>query len=832
MSLSVCIPQLLEEGKLTKEQAAQASALFTELQQDFRRQFGDQAADAMASDAALKALEAQASRKRFLAARTIATRQRIEMELRGYNGGGGSGSGGGGPDGPIDPRSGPALFDGDDRARYSNVEGRRKAIRARAHGLIDRILADHSANLLGQVRNKAQLDDIVRELFGQDSGNAPARELADGWRQAAEMLRQRFNAAGGDIGKLDNWGLPQSHDARLVRAAGKDAWLAEIRPRLNREAMIDQRTGKPFTEEALEIELDAVFETIRSEGMNKVTPGGNAGAASLANRRGDARFLVFKSADDWMDYAMRFGAGSPFDAMMGHIDAMARDIALMEVLGPNPTATVRWLKDTIEKSAALDQAPDSKAPDKAFAATRQIDRLYAEVTGTSMRPENRALAIGFSSLRALQTAAKLGGATLSAVSDTAFQVSTRKFNGLQARTLLRDYVKLFKPFALEDQKAAVRLGLIAEEWSNRTAAQQRFLGEELTGEVTRRLASGVLQVSGLQRWTQAGRWAFGMEFLNAMTQARALRFAELDPGFRRMLDRNGVSAGDWDKIRATPLERERGADWIKPANIEDQALGDRVLEMIARETEMAVPTPDLRTRAMINDVAPRGTWHGEIIKSAFLFKSFGITVLLQHGGRIMALAGAQRARYAAGLIIGTTLMGAMAIFLKDIASGRDPRSANDLPFVDDETGEFEWSPGFWGAALLQGGGFGIFGDFIKSAESRFGGGIQETLAGPLASDVQGIINVAKADPEKRGKTAIRELRGLIPGQNLWYARLAMDRMVADQLMEAADPDYYQSFRRAERWNEEQGTEFYWRPGEPISDARAPNLQNIVTERSN
>ena len=40
------------------------------------------------------------------------------------------------------------------------------------------------------------------------------------------------------------------------------------------------------------------------------------------------------------------------------------------------------------------------------------------------------------------------------------------------------------------------------------------------------------------------------------------------------------------------------------------------------------------------------------------------------------------------------------------------------------------SPEFWGAALLQGGGLGIFGDFMVSSVSRGGRGIEETVAGP------------------------------------------------------------------------------------------------------
>lgn len=814
MSLGACIPGLIDQGKIPPELGAEAGALFEDLRQDFRRQFGDQAADAMASDATLKALKGQAARRRLLAARAIETRKRMDLDMMGFGGGAGGG-------GPIDPRAGPAFFDGSDRARYANVEGRRRAVRARAHAKLDRVLADHSANLLGQVRGKAQLGDIVRELFGQDSGNLAARELADAWSQTAEMLRQRFNAAGGDVGKLERWGLPQSHDARAVRAAGFEAWRAEILPRLDRAAMIDRRTGLPFSDGALELALKDAFETIRSDGWTGREPG-SLGQSALANRRTDPRFFVFKSAEDWIGYAEAFGQGNAFDAMMGHIDGMARDIALLEILGPNPRATVEWLKGRIEQSAALDLAPDSKAKDRAFAAGRKIDRLYNEITGASLRPENRALALGFSAVRSWQVAVKFGKAFLSAVSDPAFQLITRKFNGLPAAGMLVDYVKLFRPGSLEDQMMAVRRGLIAEEWSNRTASQNRFMGEELTGEVSRRLAEGVLRLSGLQRWTQSGRWAFGMEFLATLTEARGKGFAELERPLREAMERHGLTAADWDAIRAAPTVNERGADWIDPPSL-PREVGDKLLEMIHRETDFAVPVPDLTTRATINSVAPRGTLHGEIIKSAFLGKSFGISVLMMHGGRAVAMAGPNAARYATALVIATTLAGAASIWLKDLAAGRDPRAANDLPFVDDKTGEAEFSPGFWGQAMLQGGGFGIFGDFLRSSTSRAGGGIAATLAGPLVNDVQAVGSIAGSS-NPRG-AALKELRSQLPGGNLWYLQLGLDRMLGDQLQEQIDPDYRKSWRRMDRWAREQGSQFWWAPGDAEPD-RAPDLSNI------
>lgn len=804
MSAGVCIPDLIEQGKIPKGKGAAALARYQQLLNVYDQQMGGAAAEALATDRVLKMLEDEALLKKRRTLLQVKAQQTATASLNSFAGGRKPGS-------PIDPRAGAALFDRDGRASYSNVEGRRQAIRGRAHAMIDQILSDHSKNLIGVTRNRAQLGDIVRELFGQESGNIAAKEMADAWSRTAEMLRQRFNAAGGDIGKIEHWGLPQSHDSRAVRRAGFDAWRASIADRLDRSRMIDRDTGLPFTDRRFDEVLRETFDTIRSDGWNKREPGA-AGQGSMANRHSESRFLIFKSADDWVAYQGEFGSGTAFDAMMGHIDGMSQEIAAMEILGPNPNATVQWVKDAIEKSAALDASPDSKAVDRAHGGAKQIDRLWDELTGASRRPENRGLALGFSAVRSLQTAAKLGSATLSAVTDLAFQFSTRRYNGLPAAGMIRDYVKLMVPGSRADQRLAVRLGLIAEEWGQRASAQGRYLNEELTGEVSRRLAEGVLRASGLSHWTQAGRWAFGMEFLGHITDQVGKSFDKLDAPFRGVLDRNGIDGAAWDKIRATPLEEDRGVSWLKPANVEDRALGDRLLEMILAETDYAVPTADLRTRAMINSVAPRGTLIGEAARSLLLFKSFGVSMLVKQSQRLVEQSAGNAARYAAGLVIGTTLMGAMAAQLKLVASGKDPRPMDD--------------PAFWGAATLQGGGFGIFGDFLSSTQNRFGGGLAQTIGGPIAQDLQGVANIASS--KHAAWQAARLARQELPGGSLWYAKLAFDRLVTDQIQEEIDPSYRSSWRRMEKRAAEQRTQYFWAPGETAPD-HAPDLSAIAGE---
>ncbi len=824
MSLALCIPGLIADGTITPERGRRMEQKYKELLSYYRGQMGEAAAAAAATEKTLEQLTAEAALRKRREILSISAQRKLSADMAGFDGGNGGGV--------IDPRAAIAVFAHDSRSRGSNVDGRRRAIRARSHAMLDGVLAAHHTNAIGQVRMKAQLTDIVRELFGEDSGSASAREMADAWSKTADMLRQRFNAAGGDIAKLERWGLPQAHDTRAIRQVDYHTWRDAIAPALDRTRMIDQRTGLPFTDDGFEQALGQVYETLRTDGWNGRNPGGQ-GRGSLASRYGDHRFLIFKSAGDWLDYQARFGVGTPFDAMMGHIDGMARDIALMEVLGPNPNATVKWLKDSIEKSAQLDTAADSKAVDRAFAGAKQVDRLYEEITGSAGRPENRTIALAFSTIRSLQTAAKLGGAVLSAIpTDPAFGVVTRKFNGLPAAGIIRDYIKYFQPFAHADRQQALRLTGIAEEWSKRAGGQQRALGEELTSEVAKRLAEGALRVTGLNRFTEAGRWATGMTFVSHITGERGKDFAALDGPFRRALQRYGIDAAGWDSIRATPLERDGGADWLKPSNVADRRLGDRLYEMIQSEVDYAVPTPDLRTRALVNSVAPKGTWLGESVRTAALFKGFGISMILMQTRRIMEAASTGKwnaARYAAGLFIATTIGGALAMQLKALAAGKDPLAMDDVPGVQtDENGNRGVHGGFWGAAILQGGGFGIFGDFLQSAQNRFGGGLPATLAGPVVQDVQGMMDVATS--KKPGWAATRLLRQQLPGGSTFYARLAFDRLVTDQIQEQIDPNYRQAWDRMAKRARDQRTQYWWQPGD-TAPARAPDMSNALGNAS-
>lgn len=831
MSLDACLPALVESGDLTQEQADRMREIYDAQMADLSGKVSPEAAAAIASEGTLKQISAEAAQKKRQALLQVSKQAAILRRVERFKG--------------YDGRKGKAFVavlgpDDNDPEKAFSVSTLQDTIHTQALGLMNGVLHKFSRNLAGRVRNRALLQNVVREAFGEDTGDVAAKELAKAWTDTAEMLRTRFNEAGGGIGKLEHWGLPQTHNYQAVRSTSFEDWRAFIRPLLDPEKMRDTTTGLPMTAQALEASLRNVYDQISSDGWAFRKPGSTAGiVGKLANRHADSRFLVFKDADSWMEYSRRFGRpqsemaaaidpeGPIFDAMMGHLSSMSRDIAQMEVLGPNPKATIRWMQDTLERDAKT--GPGNRYTDaEARKYSGQLADVFAEISGTGRAPIDSKIGTFFGAVRAWQTASKLGSATVSATTDMGFQAVTRRFNGLPVVGAMNGYLRQFNPASAADREIAARIGFGAAGAAHSAVAQSRFAGEVLTGEMASRLAEGVLRASGLSAWTEAGKAAFGRDFMGHVTSVSTQKWESLNPRFRNALARYGFSPTMWDELRSTPIEEVGGAHWILPANIENRDLRERLLGMILTETNYAVPETDIRTRAMFNQhLPPKGTLWGEIIRSPLQFKSFGVSMLMTHGRRAIGMQTYNGLKYGAALAISTTLMGALVIQMKALLRGEDPQ-----PMADEKHGT---DPTFWGQAMFQGGGFGLAGDFLSNATDKYDQSLPSYLLGPAFSDATQFIKTGKhavaaaqGKPNRLGKDLTRIIQSDLPGSSLWYAKLAFNRTVLDQMQSQIDPTYYDSFGRMENRARQQGQDYWWRPGE-TAPARGPDMQNVLED---
>lgn len=710
-----------------------------------------------------------------------------------------------------------ALFSDDlsGMGNQFNVTNRAATIKGTMHGYMADALEAYRSTALGLRRDTVGLTRFVRELYGEATGDGVAAAAARGWTRATDYGVGEFNAAGGALAQKKEWRLPQSWDRDLVKAAGRDKFLDYMEKATadGRLRIWDWQANAPVDPLRRAEILSNAYEGI-TDPLKDMVPG-QSGAAKLANSRAERRAFEWTSADAWLDFNRTFGTGDAgiFDAIVGHVDHMATDIAMLQRLGPNPARTAKIAIDTAKKAGVEGLA---------------LHRLQARwdiVSGVADSPVSHMLAGGFSGVRAWLSSSQLGSAILSSATDFSTLRATAEWNGLSKSGAMMEYLSLLNPANPEHRNLAVRAGLIADSYAQRARSLQRVSVEQIGKSLPHRMAGFVLRASGLEAHTQALKHAFGLEFLGHLADQSGKSFDQLDGPLLRSMKKYGITPEDWDIVRTRGVRDEDGMRLVYPEMLRadgsdraGNAAANRIMDMINTERGFAVIENTAATKALVPGMNLRpGSFEGELIRSLTQYKAFPISMMAKHMMRGMeGYRGGDHGKYMVGLAVSLTMMGAFAVQLKEIAKGKDPRDMTD------------WK--FWGAAFMQGGGAGILGDFLNSATTRADQSFYMAFfAGPTGSLIDETVKTtfgqagrALGDKDTNiGRDMARFIRRNTPGTSLWYSRLALDRLLWDRLQEVADPKAGAAWRRMEdRARKETGQQFWWRPGQ-TSPSRPP-----------
>lgn len=829
--LKTCLDAAVKKKAITGEDRDELYAEYRRLRAQAESSGPPGMASAEAKARLADLLSAETDHQKRKAKLAISSIRRIAEDLRTHKT----------PSGERDVASG-ALFllEHNGEARFESVAGRQTAITAMAHGMMEHLLYTFRRGAFGgdlTRHNRAQLPNVVRELFGEDTGDLAAKGLAESWSKTSDWLRTRFNAAGGAIGKLENWGLPQRHDAEALRRVGRDAWVERIAPMLDTTRMHHPLTGAEVTPGELKDVLGEIWDRVATDGWNERQPMRQGqGRGALSNQHAEHRFLAFRDADTWLEYQRDFGGGSdPFAAMMGHVNMMARDIAAMEILGPNPNTTIEWLKQLISKEANNKAAskPNRFAGggnplDRASRYHHRLDSVWGSIRGTLNTPVATFAASVLGGTRSFITSTAMGGAALSSLSDLGTQMIARGFAGIKGGPW-GDYIRAMTPTG---RREAVAAGLILDSAMHVFQKQARYVGTLQGPAWMGFLGDRVLTYSGLTPFTQAGKHAFGMAFLHEVAEQADKDWLGMHPTFRQTFERSGFTEADWNHMRRTAVHTTPGGlTMLRPTDLATRSpkLADKYLSMVHTLTEYAVPSGGHRSRTLLLDQNQPGTITGEIVRSFAQFKSFGAAYAMLHGHqihrRVAAKDWAGAGAYAGGLLLASMVFGALSMQLKSVAGGRDPQPMN--------------SANFWAAALMQGGGFGLYGDFLFSDVNRFGGGLGTAIGGPLAQRLTDFNNLTTGNlmelvqgkdlqEAKFGRELVQFARGNVPGGNIWYLRLAWERTVLDQLQFLVDPEANAAFKRSmAKWQKDFGQGFWWEKGK-TAPGRLPAISTAVT----
>ena len=762
------------------------------------RRAGQLAANELTNEAALK-------RRRV--ALTIAARQRLDAFIKTYQG----------KDGKLEALNRTIAFHADGKSNFLSVESRGKATRDYALSQIQEAFEAVDPRFFHLFEDEASVRDLVYEMRGQDTGNVRAKKGAKAWAGVTELLRQRFNDAGGDIGYLENWGIPQHHSMEKVGRVSQDKWISDVIGKLDRKYYIKD-DGQLMGDAELKTFLGEAYNTIATGGLNKLSDTGMRISGARSNRGNASRQIHFKDADSYLEYQREYGDRSLWEVMVGHLEGISKDIALVETYGPNPDHVFRSILDEVTAEQATAN-PERTGRIKRLA--NSTENLYNFIAGKTQPIANPHIARWSDNIRNWMVASRLGSALLASFSDLGTMYMSAKVANIPMNRLFMNQLEAMNPANRTELARARRAGLAMESL---LGSVNRWAMDNMGPSVSRWAATAVMRASGLTAWTDAHKRAYGVTMMGSLGEvvSRAPDLRSLDDSDFRILKSKGITEQDFSVWKLAQQE-----DWgngnttmltpesimrIPDAAVMHLGLPERVrfeamrrlLAAVSEEVDMAVITPGAREQLLTGGGLQRGTWKGELTRSVFLFKSFPISVVLRHWTRAMGMPSAGgRAAYIAAFLASTTMLGALSQQLNDMASGRNPRE-----MVGKDAGKF------WLGALLKGGGLGLYGDFLLSDHTRYGGGALASMLGPVAGLVddvvklaQGIpLNAVEGKPEQTGGDLVKLGKGLIPGANLWYAKAALDHMIFNQLQEYFSPGY---LRKVEQRSKKQFNQTYW-----------------------
>ena len=668
--------------------------------------------------------------------------------------------------------------------------------------------------------------------------NPDVKKLAEIMEKHSELTRQALNARGANIPKMWGYVVRQSHDQFNVRAAanrlGKNVDDIIADPTLKGTDINYNKNFTAWKDFIMQyLDGDRTFgntDNIDSFLMNsynslvgnkiQVADGASGvfGSNSVTKGISNKRVLHFKSAKDWYAYNEKFGTGSLKETYYSGLMTAGRNIGMLDTLGTKPKENFEKIRVAISNRMLA-----KKRSTESLSSYRQFEKFMNVVDGTVYTFDGGksgfAVAKWSAILRSVGNVAKLGGAVISAAADIGIYASEMKYQG--------------RSFLGGMGEAMGGIGKIKNTKQKRDIAKGLgFLGDGTTYDISGRFQVGDNLNKG---WTKIQRTFFKYNLLSWWTNTlkensmlgmsnyyanqKGLSFDQLNKPLQDFFGLYNIDSTRWDIIRKTlmtkaddgmeflnissldqldangkfvvsdaDIKKITGMDDLTPqeTQIERQKFKYSISGMLLDRSIYAVIEPDARVKGIMTQGTLAGTGPGEAYRFFGQFKSFPFAIANKVLGREIAfLKSGPNQNIGRGIqglssiLITTAFMGYISMTAKDLLRGKEPRDPNKQATIM--------------AALLQGGGLGIYGDVLFK-EFRDAGSLIGSMAGPfpntiveLGQALKYVLSTEEGSGAKAGKKAYRAISGNIPFLNLFYIKLAFDYMIGFQLMETMNP---------------------------------------------
>lgn len=644
------------------------------------------------------------------------------------------------------------------------------------------------------------------------SGSADAQAIAEVFHKAQRFAVQVQNDLGANIKPLPGYIIKQAHDAVRIRKA-KGKWTTDMLELLDHDLTFKGADPAEF--------LAAANKEL-ALGEHYKTKGGDAsdtflafkGPGNLARKASAERVFHFKDAAAFHKYNELYGSGNLTESLFHGLRRAAKNAGVMEGFGTNPRAMFDDLLTKLKEDAPTDTAKQLQK--------QKFEWFMSDLDGTTNIPGNITGSRWGAGLRAIQVMSKLGMATLSSFNDVVTQASALKIQGIGYFSGYSQALGNVLQGRGADGSVRREIADLIGEGADGMLGQilSRFNPGDNTAGMLSKGAQISLKLFGLNWWTDAHKTGVANILSRDLANNAGKSFSEMAPELQGLLKRY-FNSREWDMMRRSALRDEGdGRVFMTPdriAALPDSVFTDEFGDMTAKQIRIArqdleislrsyftdridaaVLTPGAKERAFMRAGTNPGTATGESVRFMMQFKGFPMTFITKQLSQFFPggdrwykqlLNGQADVAGLTHLIMASTALGYLSMTAKDAFKNKTPRDPTSVKT--------------WSAAFVQGGGLGLYGDFLFSEFNRFNQGALETLAGPTvgtASDIAKLLSMlATSDVNNRGDKAANKafniVRSNLPFQNLFYTKAAVDYMIFNNIQEALNPGY---MRRMEK----------------------------------
>ncbi|KQK37488.1 hypothetical protein AQ483_02565 [Acinetobacter baumannii] len=607
--------------------------------------------------------------------------------------------------------------------------------------------------------------------------------------------------------------------------------------------------GNPLTNDQIKEMISYSFESITTDGLNKLNVGEmHQGGGKVTNRMSQSRVLHWKNADAWLEMQEKYGALPFVDLIDSHIDTMAKNIALVEKFGSNPNRTFEILA---QEAKRIDNANGIKT-NALTDGIRRATTMYDVFANREMGHGSEAFNSFGIAYRAWNVSTMLGSALLASLSDIAPMIKLARMHNLSVAKLIGNLIGEMNPFNPKDRELSFSMGIAVDEI---TSSLGRFATEDLTNvydrasqlaRISNTASSTIMRASLLNAWTRATKSAWSKLLMNKYANLpKEKKWGQLDAKDQSFLKAVGLDERTWEVMGlAEPMKDGSGNplmttqsilnipdDQLKhlgdPVEVKNQAV-KKYFSHVLDEQGMAVIEAGLRERTKLYGKTHGGSLVGFMARGMMQFKSFPVTFLMRHGTRALrdGVFSPTPFTYMIPLAMGMSVMGALSLQLGEIANGNNP-----LTMWDDDDPDVALS--FMTKAMMKGGGMTLLGDIVAAGADTSGRDGRDFLLGPMGGDMVKIAQLTSGTANQilNGKDVTSKTNQMymlakskIPGQNLWYAKTVMNRLMFDDLQNMIAPDYQEKYKRK---MQKQGRSQWWESGEGLEGLNPIDLDEVV-----